>query len=324
MELPDKKLKLINAGKIVCEEELLRISDDETAVKVDAIGVCSSDCRNYAHFDTGYFGHELVGRIITPHEAFQRDDRVVVMHRYGCRQCPACRSGSYNLCMRPVKVDVGFRKFVKIRKHEAQYCLYKIPRGVCISEAVFADSAACAVHALKITDIKPTEKVIILGCGFMAVIFSLMIQIHNRNISVYVRNPKKKAVCKSLGVESLEPGQTDEIYGYFDVCIDTAGDADLLKHISKSMKCGSRCLCFSGVDDSNVFYSSYRDREVRILFSKHHNPDDVRQALCMLKDGCLPFRHFIKSSYSLDAVEPVIKAMLQGSILRGVIEMDSV
>jgi len=217
----------------------------EVLVAVRATGLCGSDV-------DGYLGRHPMIRwpIILGHECsgvvaelgpgvteWGVGDEVAVEPFFTCKQCPACRSGRYNLC-----ADL------KITGHQvpgslAEYVLAEVsflhrkPPNVPFEEAAIAEPVSGSLHAVERCTLRVGDVVVIIGCGTIG---SLAMQhVLNKGAEVIIADIRdfKLDIARKLGAnETLNPGTADlkarvmEITGGIgaDCVIEAVGHPDTL------------------------------------------------------------------------------------------------
>lgn len=94
-------------------------------------------------------------------------DRVAIEPGYPCRRCEPCKVGRYNLCPEmkfaadPPKRHGTLTKYFLL---PADFC-YKVPGNINLAEAVLMEPLAVAIHAVRLADVKPGNRVIVFGAG---------------------------------------------------------------------------------------------------------------------------------------------------------------
>jgi len=146
----------------------------EIRIRVEAAGICHSDC----HYRCGTAsvarlpitpGHEIAGRIdaLGPDvDGLAIGERVALHYLVTCGRCDFCARGLEQFC-RSVQMlgkhrDGGYAEYVVVPARNA----IPVPDGVGIAEAaIMMCSTATAFHALRKARIAPGDRVAIFGCG---------------------------------------------------------------------------------------------------------------------------------------------------------------
>ncbi|MBJ3791982.1 alcohol dehydrogenase catalytic domain-containing protein [Bacillus sp. OA1] len=77
--ITNKKAILSGKKEINFIDKKIDTEEHGFVVEIQAIGVCTSDCFNYLYNNTGYFGHEMVGKVLTPYQNFKKGDLVLLL-----------------------------------------------------------------------------------------------------------------------------------------------------------------------------------------------------------------------------------------------------
>lgn len=157
-------------------------ADDDVIIKVVRACVCGSDLWAYANGDkkaahSVNSGHEALGIVEEVGPAIttvQPGDFVIVPFTHGCGECDACRAGFDGTCDNHpgyTNWSSGFQSEY-VRFHYANWALIKIPgqpsdysEGMVKSLLTLADVMPTGYHAARVADVKPGDKVVVIGDG---------------------------------------------------------------------------------------------------------------------------------------------------------------
>jgi len=137
----------------------------EVLVRVDLAGICQTDLeilRGYMAFH-GVLGHEFVGTALGGRYAGRR---VVGGINCPCGRCERCRAGLGNHCARRTVLGIEGRDGALAERlvlPEAN--LVEVPDTVPDRQAVFAEPLAAAVQVTRQVDLKPSQRIVVLGDG---------------------------------------------------------------------------------------------------------------------------------------------------------------
>lgn len=238
---------------VLKEKPTPQISDSRDAVvKVTLGSICSSDL----HIKHGFVpkavkgitvGHEMVGIVQqTGSEVknLKAGDRVAVNVETFCGNCFFCKNGYVNNCTDKnggwalgCRIDGGQAEYVRVPF--ADTGLTKIPDTVTDRQALFAgDILATGFWAVKITEIKPEDTVLIIGAGPTGICTMLC---------AMLKNPEKIIMCESDSgridfvkkhypdVIAVSPGEIKKAveensrHGGADVVFEVAGTEETFK-----------------------------------------------------------------------------------------------
>ncbi|MGT2666117.1 alcohol dehydrogenase catalytic domain-containing protein [Streptococcus rifensis] len=157
-------------------------AEDDVIIKIVRSCVCGSDLWAFSHGDdkeahSDNSGHEALGIIEEVGSAIttvQPGDFVIVPFTHGCGECDACRAGFDGTCDR----HPGYSNWSSgyqaqyIRFHYANWALIKVPgqpsdysEGMLKSLLTLADVMPTGYHAARVADVKPGDKVVVIGDG---------------------------------------------------------------------------------------------------------------------------------------------------------------
>jgi 2-desacetyl-2-hydroxyethyl bacteriochlorophyllide A dehydrogenase len=148
----------------------------EVLVRVRSCGICGSDLDWFG----GRFpppavcpGHEIAGEVVEvagEDRGLAAGDRVAVEPLITCGRCPACRAGDYQLCaalqVLGVARDGGFAEYVAIPRER----VYPLPAELDFAVGGLAEPAAVAVHGVRLGNVAPGGRVLVLGAGTIGLV----------------------------------------------------------------------------------------------------------------------------------------------------------
>lgn len=201
----------------------------EALIKVDMAGICNTDLeivKGYMGF-TGILGHEFVGHVVKIN-GDQQDltgKRVVGEINCACKTCEYCRKELYTHC--PNRSVLGifnkngcFADYITLPVNN----LYEVPDSVTDEEAVFVEPVAAAFEILDQIQIKPEDKVLILGDGKLGLIISLVLSQTAGDITLVGKHQEKLNKVKQQGIKTTLLNDL-EIEKKYDVVVEATGSA---------------------------------------------------------------------------------------------------
>jgi threonine dehydrogenase-like Zn-dependent dehydrogenase len=201
-------------------------ASDEVLIKVTHAGICNTDLeiiKGYMGF-SGIPGHEFVGVV---EESVDRDligKGVVGEINISCGSCEFCLRSMQNHCpersvLGILKRDGVFAELVTIPKNN----IHIIPDTVTDEEAVFVEPLAAAFRILEQVDIKPDDRVCVLGDGKLGLLIGQVISLTGCDLIVVGKHSEKLSILKSRGVSTLLLPEFDR--KGFDIVIDSTGSS---------------------------------------------------------------------------------------------------
>jgi len=149
----------------------------EVLIRLRAVGVCGSDCHFYERGRIGPYivqkplilGHEAAGEVLEVGAGvthLKAGDWVAIEPGVPCRKCHFCKVGKYNLCpssqfMATPPQDGAFREYLV---WPADF-VFRLPENVSLEEGALVEPLAVALQALKRSEMRPADRVVVLGCG---------------------------------------------------------------------------------------------------------------------------------------------------------------
>ena len=235
-------------GKLALEERPVPKLQEATdaIIRVTLTTICSSDI----HIKHGavpravpgtILGHEFVGVVEETGEAvrgFRKGDRVAVNVETFCGECFFCKRGYVNNCTDPhggwamgCRIDGGQAEYVRVPY--ADQGLDIIPEGVSDRQALFVgDVLATGYWAARISEIKPTDTVLILGAGPTGICTMLCALLRQpRRLILCEADPARRRFVQEHypDVLTVSPGHVLEFvrqnsaHGGADVVLEVAG-----------------------------------------------------------------------------------------------------
>lgn len=256
--------------KIVTDQPLPVVRDNDVLIKVKACGVCGTDL----HIHEGEFiakfplipGHECVGVVAAigkDVKGFEIGERVVADNSELCNECFYCRRGQLLLCenfnAHGVTMNGAFSEFCAYPAGK----VFKI-HNLSDVEATLLEPASCAAHGLDKIRPKLGSSVLMFGAGPTGLVLAQMLRM-NGGCHVCIAAPdglkmdlakKLDAADEYVTLSRTNPqAQFDEIkrnaiYGY-DIVIDATGVASILENAINYVRRGGVLVCY-GVYNSKA------------------------------------------------------------------------
>jgi threonine dehydrogenase-like Zn-dependent dehydrogenase len=141
---------------------------NEARIKIRKAGICSTDLelvKGYYPY-TGVIGHEFVGDVIEADDPSWIGQRVVGEINVTCGHCEQCLNGRPTHCenrtvLGIVNRDGTFAEYTQLPIAN----LHLVPDSVTDEMAVFTEPLAAALEIQDQIQIKPTDRVLLVGAG---------------------------------------------------------------------------------------------------------------------------------------------------------------
>lgn len=261
---------------------------DEVLVKVEYVGMCGSDIHG---FESGPFippkdpnqkiglGHECAGVVVGIGERVKRikvGDRVNIEPGVPCGKCRFCLEGRYNLCvdMDFMATQPNYRGALTNYLVHPEAMTYKLPDHMDFIEGALVEPAAVGMHAVIEAEVKPGQKVVILGAGCIGLMTLQACKVMGVSEIVVVDVIEKRlAMAKKLGAMEVINGieedtviRAKEILGEMgaDVVFETAGSRVTSAQTTRLVMRGGRIMIVGTVPGEVPINFLSINREVRI------------------------------------------------------------
>lgn len=197
----------------------------DVLIRVKACGICGSDVHGYDG-STGrripplIIGHEASGVIEATGEdvrSFMVGDRVTFNSTVSCGQCEFCLRGQVNLCDSRQVLDVScgdyrrnvaFAEYVLVPDH----IVYALPDSFPYEKAALIEAVSIAVHAARITDIKPGSSAVVIGAGMIGLLAVQAFRVFGCSQVVAVDLEESKLeVARQLGADQTFLGTDPDL-----------------------------------------------------------------------------------------------------------------
>lgn len=186
----------------------------EVIISVHYSGICGTDIKiltgNYPGLETPLIpGHELSGKIHSLGSEvndWKIGDNVVSRTIFSsCSKCLMCLNGNENLCDEKKRIGFdqpgAFAQYINVKASQ----LHKLPGEVNLKLAVLAEPLAVVVHAMRKINIKPEDKIMIIGPGPIGLIALLVAKKHCAEVTVVglEKDKKRLELAEILGADSV-------------------------------------------------------------------------------------------------------------------------
>lgn len=305
----------------------------QVKVRIKACGICGSDLHE---FREGPFiipsrphpltnrqggpvilGHEFSAEVVEPGvrvTRFKAGDRVTMNALILCGECPYCRRGAYNMCLKLGSIgfaaDGGFAEYAVL----PDYSLYHLPASISDDRGSFAEPLAVAVRAVKRSRMQIGDVVVVVGAGPIGLLVLQVCRAAGAS-RVFVVEPMKarRELAAKLGAAAAfdpgdgDPGKTisDLTDGLrADIAFDCVGNQSAFDTAIKvTGRRGIICVAGLSLKPVQVPFMRLWGHEKEITFSSGYE-NEFPAALGLLADGRVDVESLISARIELaDLVE---------------------
>ena len=295
---------------------LPKLEADEVLIKVLLAGVCSTDLEmlnGYYDF-TGVPGHEFVGLVVDDNGHPElRGKRVIGDINISCGECERCLRQEASQCMRRRTLGIYdyygvFAEFCKLPAKN----LTIVPDAVSDVLAVFTEPTAAALRILDQVQVKPSDRVIVVGAGRLGLLIAQALKNTGCDLKVVVRRPEPAAILAGWGIRAMYP---EDIKGELaDIVVEVTGSPEgfaLSRSLTRAR--GTLVLKSTFAGDVSVNLSKLVVDEITLVGSRCGNyPAGLRA----LASGLIQVGELVDSIYSLDQGLEAIARAAQPGVLK--------
>jgi threonine dehydrogenase-like Zn-dependent dehydrogenase len=246
---------------------------NEALVKIRKAGICSTDLelvKGYYPY-TGVLGHEFVGEVVEAdgeNRASWIGQRVVGEINVVCNQCEQCLNGRSTHCenrtvLGIVNRDGTFAEFTQLPITN----LHRVPDSVPDEMAVFTEPLAAALEIGQQIQIKPTDRVLLIGAGRLGQLIAQTLALTGCDLRVIARHTHQQNLLKPRGIriiseEDIQPWR-------WDVVVEATGSPDGFALARKAIRPrGTLVMKSTYKGEMSINFSSIVVDEINIVGSR--------------------------------------------------------
>jgi threonine dehydrogenase-like Zn-dependent dehydrogenase len=243
---------------------------NEALIKIHKAGICSTDLelvKGYYPY-TGILGHEFVGEVVEAADASWIGQRVVGEINAVCNQCEQCLNGRPTHCenrtvLGIVNRDGTFAEYTQLPIAN----LHRVPDSVPDEMAVFTEPLAAALEIQEQVQIKPTDRVLLIGAGRLGQLIAQTLALTGCDLHVVARHAQQQHLLKARGIRVIAE---EEIKPWrWDIVVEATGSSSgfsLARHAIRPR--GTLVLKSTYKGEVNVNFSSVVVDEINIIGSR--------------------------------------------------------
>ncbi len=280
----------------------------EVLLRVAYSGICGSELsgflgQNSLRTPPLIFGHELSGTVAETGPAtagVEVGARVTVNPLVSCGRCEYCVTARHQLCrdrlLLGASLPGGNAEFVVV----PAAALEPVPDRLDLRDASMAEPAACAVHAVSLSQIGPGGSALVVGAGPIGLFLIQVLLAHGvTRVLAADRNPDRRRFAADLGATVVRAGDAElladvraETHGSgVQVAFDAAGTATTRSNCVAATAPGGKVMLIGlHTDLTSLPVNTLIRGEIALHGVFAYNPSAFRTALAWLADGRLGLR----------------------------------
>src|SRR5512132_3185389 len=243
---------------------------NEALIKIRRAGICSTDLelvKGYYPY-TGVIGHESVGEVVEAEAAAWIGQRVVGDINVNCGQCEQCLQGRPTHCehrtvLGIVNRDGTFAEYTQLPITN----LHRVPASVPDEMAVFTEPLAAALEIQDQIQIKPTDRVLLIGAGRLGQLIAQTLALTGCNLRVVARHAHQQSLLNARGIRIISE---EEIQPWrWDVVVEATGSSSGFSLARKAIRPrGTLVMKSTYKGEMTVNFSSIVVDEINIIGSR--------------------------------------------------------
>jgi len=290
------------------------IGDDEILIKTIYCGLCGSDIAKIVTPDIekpAPIGHEVVGLVEKTGRSvkkFIKNDYVSTAHHIPCFDCVYCRHLNYSMCRHFQTTNLfpqGFAEYIRLSGEHVKHNTFLIKNKNYLKNSIFMEPAACCLRALERASIKRKDKVLVIGCGTMGIIFIKLLKfLYNAKIvavdidAYKLENAKKSGADLTINVRNnaIKDKISPIIDEGFDVIELTYTTQETVNTAMQLIRDGGSIQVFAGPSGKRgieIDFESLYKNEITVFSSYSSTPDACKKSFELLKEGKIDFTPLI-------------------------------
>ena len=344
-----KSAVYLKAGQVgLVEIDHPQILDpDDAIIRIVRTCVCGSDLWSYRNEQVKpgrmNSGHEAIGIVEEVGEAVttvKAGDFVIAPFTHGCGDCDACRAGYDGTCDRHIGNNWSDGVQAEYMRFEyANWALVKIPgqpsdysEGMLKSFLALADVMPTGYHAARVADVKPGDKVVVIGDGAVGQCAVIAAKMRGASqIVLMSRHEDRQKMALESGATAVVAERGGEgiakvreiLGGGADAALECVGTEAAVDQALGVLHNGGR-LGFVGVPHYNnrVLGSTFAQNITVAGGAASVTTYDKQILLKAVLDGDINPGRVFTSSYKLEDIDQAYKDMDERKTIKSLIVFD--
>lgn len=287
----------------------------EALIRIRKAGICSTDLelvRGYYPY-AGILGHEFVGEVTEAEDASWIGQRVAGEINAVCNQCEQCLTGRSTHCenrtvLGIVNRDGVFAEFTTLPVTN----LHIVPASVPDEMAVFTEPLAAALEIQEQIQIKPTDRVLLVGAGRLGQLIAQTLALTGCDLRVAARHKRQQDLLTARGIRTISE---DEIQPWrWDIVIEATGSPGGFELARKAIRPrGTLVMKSTYKGEVSVNFSSIVVDEINLVGSRC---GPFEPALRLMETGQVDPTILIDAEFPLGEALKAFKHAAESGVLK--------
>ena len=306
--------RLHAAGQFqIHDEPIPTPRQDETLVRVTAVGVCGSDLHWFSEGSIGdarldhplVLGHEFAG-------VTSDDQKVAVDPAIACGKCVYCLEGSPNFCENMHFAghgpdDGALRDYVAWPTR----CLFPLPSSMSDADGAMLEPLGVALYAVDLAGLRPGMRVGVFGCGPIGLLVVQLASISGatqiiatdklpHRVDAALMMGASQAILADAGHELPQVMAATQKRG-IDVAFEVAGENEAVETAVAAARPGGRVI-LAGIpsDDRTSFVASVARRKGLTLQLVRRMKHTYPRAIHLVEQGLIDVRSVVSHHFPIE------------------------
>ncbi len=293
---------------------------NEVRVIVAYCGICGTDVHIFRGLMDSrvsipqVIGHEMsgvidaVGRNV---KHFSVGDNIVV-RPLDNRLEDESDKGFSHICKQLKFIGVDSEGALQQYWNVPEFTLHKLPQNIDLKLASLIEPLAVACHDVRRSGLKEGEVAVVLGGGPIGALVAMVAKKTGARIIVSEMNPVRIEKLKEMGLEVVNPAETNLLEyvkdisndSLADVVFEVAGVQPTINTMTEIAGLRARIVVVAihsqprAIDLKMLFW-----RELSIIGARVYEPEDYEHAINLVSNNALPIEHLITSVKPLEQIQ---------------------
>lgn len=277
---------------------------NEVLVRIHRVGICGTDLHAYQGRQPFFsypriLGHELGVEILKTGEDVQHiqpGDRCAVIPYLHCGACLPCRMGKTNCCTElsvlGVHTDGGMRTKMILPADKL------LPStSLTFEQLALVETLGIGAHAVQRADLKPGEKILLIGAGPIGLAVLEFAQISDVDVILLERSKKRISFCEEHynlfgiinNIEQIERELLNALHGDLPTAVfDATGNVQSMNKAHQLVSNGGRLIYVGFTQEAITFKSAeFHRREMTLISSRNARKADLQRVMDHIETGAI-------------------------------------
>jgi (R,R)-butanediol dehydrogenase/meso-butanediol dehydrogenase/diacetyl reductase len=304
-------------------------------VEIAYCGICGTDLHAYQSgqpYNPAICGHEWTGTVTATGAGVTNvkdGDRVGVGIAPACGRCDPCRAGDATHCVTALLGMIGvgpgapkhggFASAISLGSER----LYPISSALDDEQAALLEPATVAVHAVRRTNVRLGDSVVVLGAGPIGLLTLQCARAAGAGVTVVLEPDASRArIAGELGADAVldptEAGLGERLAAHCgplgpDVVFECAGiPATIQQSVDLVRRGGAVALVGLANGSAEINPGAWLMKEVRLVSALGYLHEEFEIAMGLVADGRLRLGPMHTSTVGLDDLERAFQRLLSG------------